>query len=936
MKRFAASAGMIVLAALSLAAAVWDGSAVAGVAGDFPGDGLYGACNSFPKDTSVKVTNLENGKSVTVTVTNGVDNPGVFIALSPKAATELGMRAGAAARIRAFAITASQAETSLPPTRAGETADPDFNPKVYVEREKAAVKAAAAAAAPAPAATAAAAAPVAGTAAPVAAQTLSPTAKTPESAEVLAKVAEPRKKPVAGLPTMTEPKPAAPKTAVAATPAAKPEPTSVSGTAPVAVQPVTPAAKTPETAEVLAKVTEPRKEPAAALPTMTEPNPASPKAVAAVTPAVKPEPTPAAGTIKPTQPVSPAAKKPETAEVLAKVAEPRKEPTVALPAMTEPNPASPKAVAAVTPAAKPEPIPEALPKTAVTNIPADALPLPEASFVFPGSPKPGPLGMSLPTPDPLSIPKTSGPKPRGGYLAVAPDIYGGSIPKPRKPATPRVAISDPALPGSAQAKVTVIEKATVDALNRPGAVSPSSAISLGEPKIAPDVIPEAILNRIIAPSKVVPMPVLAEIETPKEAVSMVGLEAIALERPSYTDQIEAAVLAEASTVSPSEVNAVLRPGQVGGEKTSAELAEAELPGSPEALGDSPDAPTHRVATASLDEAVPPGGPESLGGTKPVKAEGYSATASLDEAVLPGTPDALADRTKAGEGSPLSELPVPDIPRPSDSLSADRPADRTLGLAADASLAEPSAPAVTPSGPTAIADSRPGPGQPPTAELGEPEVPAPGESLVAGKPNAVEPGQTIAELAEPVTTIPGAFETATSVEKPALAVSPTAELASPDVPNPLENIAVEKPVLPPAGEQMVTLEPAAPRPPQTGATGAVVPGVEPKPTPPAAVATVKGSSPAGAVQPPASIPILKGLAKGSFYVQIGVYGTNDSLRSAIGGFKATYPLAVESLTTKKGSPAYRLFVGPLTRDESGTVLFKIRALGYKDAYVRQGS
>jgi len=113
-------------------------------------------------------------------------------------------------------------------------------------------------------------------------------------------------------------------------------------------------------------------------------------------------------------------------------------------------------------------------------------------------------------------------------------------------------------------------------------------------------------------------------------------------------------------------------------------------------------------------------------------------------------------------------------------------------------------------------------------------------------------------------------------------------------------------------------------------------VEPKSTTPAAVATVKGSSPAGAAQPPASIPLLKGLAKGSFYVQIGVYGTNDSLQSAIGGFKATYPLAVESLTTKAGKSAYRLFVGPLTRDESGAVLFRIRSLGYKDAYVRQGS
>jgi hypothetical protein len=68
----------------------------------------------------------------------------------------------------------------------------------------------------------------------------------------------------------------------------------------------------------------------------------------------------------------------------------------------------------------------------------------------------------------------------------------------------------------------------------------------------------------------------------------------------------------------------------------------------------------------------------------------------------------------------------------------------------------------------------------------------------------------------------------------------------------------------------------------------------------------------------------------------VYGTNDSLQSAIAGFKSNYPLAVERLTTKTGAAAYRLFVGPLGRDESGVVLIKIRSLGFKDAYVRQGS
>lgn len=136
MKRYAAFAALLVLACAGLSAAVWDGSAVTGVATDFPGEGLYGECNSFPRDTTVTLTNLENGKSVTITITNGIENPGIFIALSPKAASQLDMKPGSAARVRAVAMTASQAEASLPPARAGETSDPDYNPKIYVARAK--------------------------------------------------------------------------------------------------------------------------------------------------------------------------------------------------------------------------------------------------------------------------------------------------------------------------------------------------------------------------------------------------------------------------------------------------------------------------------------------------------------------------------------------------------------------------------------------------------------------------------------------------------------------------------------------------------------------------------------------------------------------------------------------------------------------------------
>ena len=460
---------------------------------------------------------------------------------------------------------------------------------------------------------------------------------------------------------------------------------------------------------------------------------------------------------------------------------------------------------------------------------------------------------------------------------------------------------------------------------------------------------------------------LAEAAPPAALASKAGLEAIALDRPSYAEAVKAAALEEAVPVAPSEANSAERPGKTGGEGVTAELAEPLPPGSPEAIGEESPSKVERAGTAvsldeaalpgypealvgaapskaggssaavALDEAAPPGTPESIGEESPSRVEGAGTALSLDEAVPPGTPEAIAYRRSVGPGAVQAALQDPEVPTASESLAALKPQSSEEGAVAE--LDEPSAVQSTQgaAAPVAIADAQPSPGQEPPAELGEPEVPAPQESLSAEKPEAVEPGQAIAELAEPnaaASPAAAAPETATAVsaEKPALASSPTAELAAPAVPSPAESLSGEKPAMPKPGEAIVALEPAEPRPPQTAN---VAPAAESKPAQPAAVATVRGPSPSGAAEPPASIPILKGLAKGSFYVQIGVYGTNDSLKSAIAGFKSTYPLAVERLPTKAGA-AYRLFVGPLSRDESGVVLIRIRSLGFRDAYVRQGS
>ena len=792
MKRIAAISGMFFIAAFCLAAAVWDGSAVAGGAGDFPDEGLYGACNSFPRDTSVTVTNLENGKTVTVIITQNVDNPGVFIALSPKAAAALGMRAGAASRIRATALVASQTDTSLPPTRAGETADPDYNPKVYVEREKAAVAAAAAA-------------PV-----PIAATSIVPAASVAP--------------------------PSTPAQSIVSTP--KPE------TPQSATQSAT------QSVEVLAKVAEPKKEPAPSLPSLTEPKPAG------SSPAV-------ADTAIATTPVS-APKVPPAAVAAA------------------PAPAVPKTAA---------------PKAPAPKVPADNLPLPEASPAFPGSPRPSPLGMSLPTPDTPSIPSASTPTARGGYLALAPEVLGDAKPQPRKTAQPRLVIADPALPSTALAAAPSAtaakapDKASVVALSRPPRSAAASTLSLAEPvpEFAPDELPDAILSRVMAPAKIAPNPVLAEVQSPSDVGNLKkGPEAITFDKPSYAGAVEAAALADAVPPSPGNAYSLDRPRKAQSELSVAELAEVELPGSP---------------------------------------------------------DAIAERKAAGEGGGLSELQVPDLPRPSEGIAAEKPRRGASGEVA-AELAEPNvnSPSETGSAPSVIADGRKGPGAGTTVDLSDPSVPTPTESLTAGKPNAVAPGEAVAELSEPdpnrtaaAVEKPSGPETATAVasDKPnPVAPAGSVDLASPAVPSPTESIAAAHPAAVPAGSQTVTLEPASPRPPLSSAPASPV---EPKPAQPAAVATIKGQTPAGAAQAPASVPMLKGLAKGSFYVQIGVYGTNDALRTAIAGFKSSsYPLAVEKLTTKAGAAAYRLFVGPLSRDESGVVLIRIRSLGFKDAYVRQGT
>jgi rare lipoprotein A (peptidoglycan hydrolase) len=704
MKKNLTAAVLLMLALLRMGAATWEGSAITGGAGEFPAEGLYAACNSFPRDSVIEVNNLENGKTVTVTIVSNVANPGVFIALSPKAAEALGIKPGSAVRVRAVSLAASEAEATLPAARAGISADPDFNPRVFFEREKAALAAAAAAESSRPAVASAA-----------------PAQTSPAASSV---------QPSAPAPAPVQPAAAAaPQTSASATPSA-----------PAVAQPEQPA---PSVASIKSESSQP-------------------------------------------------------AEVLArssKLVPPEK--TAPIPALTEPS----------------------------------------------------------------------------AYQAPAAAV----------PAAPVVAVQPAAVPEKP-------DTASVEALQRPaGSAGPTALAALAEPKApetpAPDV-PESVLSRVPAPSAPPAVPLLGDAE-PLVHESDRGRqdEALALEKPS-----------------PSS-------GAAGME--AAHLAEAELPGMPETVFVEKPSALAAAATAELAEAEAPESADAIGTLRPLAA---SAAEPMDVALAePTAPKAPLQTGVVAIGGgkptpgqqPMAEMAEPDVPVPDESLVAVKPTTTSTSVAAND---EPGikSPVEAGTAPTAIVTERPEP---------------------------LSPSMAVAALEEPspaAESPTGAFVAA----KPAVQTSPETALAVPAVPSPTESITTGPSAPASEGEVTIALEPALPKPPEPAKE--TVPVMVPtSPSPPAAsVATIKGTG--GMAEPPTSLPIIQGLDKGAYYIQIGVYGSNDALIAASSGLRSSYPVAIERISTKRGDAAYRLYIGPIARDESGLALLKIRSMGYKDAFVRQGS
>ena len=125
----------IIFSGISLSAqeTYWEGGISISPYGMLPRTGLYAASNAFSQDTKVKVTNTETGKTVEVRVVERLDDPQLFMLVSPEAGEALGIREDEV--VRGTVSPAKEKDGMVTGDFAQERAfspDPDRNPSAAV------------------------------------------------------------------------------------------------------------------------------------------------------------------------------------------------------------------------------------------------------------------------------------------------------------------------------------------------------------------------------------------------------------------------------------------------------------------------------------------------------------------------------------------------------------------------------------------------------------------------------------------------------------------------------------------------------------------------------------------------------------------------------------------------------------------------------------
>ena len=197
--------------------------------------------------------------------------------------------------------------------------------------------------------------------------------------------------------------------------------------------------------------------------------------------------------------------------------------------------------------------------------------------------------------------------------------------------------------------------------------------------------------------------------------------------------------------------------------------------------------------------------------------------------------------------------------------------------------------------------------------------------VVGKPSVTEeekPSMKLPGLESPGVEIPveqkapekggeGKVEISETPAQPKVSETPKQEKST----KPSASTAIVKP-----GIVKLTLKPTEPKPPSSASE-----------TPTIKKAAEKVSA---AVKKPGAVRTLSGmeLPKKSYFLQLGSYSSLILAEKLASGLKGTYPVTL--LHSQGGKHIlYKVLIGPLNKEESGTLLFWFRARGFKDSFLR---
>ena len=346
-------------------------------------------------------------------------------------------------------------------------------------------------------------------------------------------------------------------------------------------------------------------------------------------------------------------------------------------------------------------------------------------------------------------------------------------------------------------------------------------------------------------------------------------------------------------VAPMTVAEIETPVQPEPEEPVSPIAEVEEPTQPEKAPEEPMAPIAEVEEPSQPEKTPaaPAAPVAEV-SEPVlpEPEIVPAPAAVSEVTEPVEFSASSEYSAEAEKPVLDAPPIQEAPIEEESESS---AEYTKPVVQVAEIAVPE----TASGLDALLS--------PVPEVSTPIEP---------EPVTVDEAESEKDMEKP--TVEPELPAVEPKEEP---VEESEELQDEPEVVIAEEAAAEDDVI---MENHVVLVPSEPRAPMKEYIP--VPKEHEKPAVPVEPVVT---------QPAEELYTANVLTKGSFYVQVGRFKDILNVESFVQMYGKRYPIAIEKSSTAK-DVFYKVYIGPLKKDERGAALETFQKLGFKDAFLKK--